>query len=1125
MVYSQSPQPIGGKGSNGIGALITAISKFPPEWALTPCVGKENLWTGWKTIKLDRTELIEAIRTQKNGKGKHTAWTGVSIVTGELSNGVMAIDFDGPLALTKYLQLSGGASYPTTKQWSSGKEGHFQILLEVPKEKWEGLKATKFFILNPAPRLELGLSAEEIAQAVGTTGEKIEQWEAGTTSSIPQAIAKKLTEIYGCSNSELCQKLEFRWNECSTLPPSIHPGTQKPYFWENDGEIAQGPDLILELMREAPTIELPQKPKPKNPTYIDVGEKNLVEILENEILPRLDAEEFYGNWVALKSSGQSLKGLCPFHEEKTGSFNVSPAEKLFKCFGCGVGGGPVQFLHQIKGGAGSPTGKEFYEVVMELADRTGVQIPDRKFQKNSDIKAAIDETSSNVIPLFPSNSSCLREAITELINAGIAGSELTEAIFSLAGRNNPQIIWRIYHEILEETERADQRLDRKADVENLLKISNRRLKLENYLHPSLAEPIKKVSDWMGVDPEAVLTHLLPITAGLINPNSRVVAKECINFKEPFLFYSGVVALSGARKTPTLDTVKAPLVKLQSVEDVKHEQALQVYEAELQALKETKGKDKGNDELPQKPKPPREFYLDNATVEAVDKVKGQQPDHGVTLIKDELSGLFASHGAYKGGKGSDKESYLSGWNGGGVKKNRAGDGSRVSLARDSLSITGGIQPDKLRELLGDFSDSQGEWARFLWYHMPMRPYKIPRDDTRYDLGDLLEGIYKKIDALPVLKLRFDKQGQTYWDDWHDAKDEQKRAETRPGLQAAIAKMPGQSVRLIGILHVLWEVASGSADVPEEIPLAIVKSGIQLAEFYLGQVTLLQSQGDADTGELAPTLQKLLEKVAESKTLTARLASQSIRDLKQTKAPKVRELFAELKAMGLAETQGTGARMILVQKVLADSKDSQKDQNPYPVDILGNNTLEVLASVDKVLTSNLQPQTYADAVFQDEKQQSVGTVDAIETFDLSPPSPELVDPISSGEDKQLREISNEVANTPTLSTQRYIEQAIESVGKTSTVDANIFESVNTFESVDSQPEEPIAPQPKKSKPEIKIGDRVVIARSDSPRYRGVKGEVIADCWGANGLEFYVRFDKKISNILQDYFPATDVMRESC
>ena len=198
----------------------------------------------------------------------------------------------------------------------------------------------------------------------------------------------------------------------------------------------------------------------------------------------------------------------------------------------------------------------------------------------------IGETNSNVIPLFPPNSSFLREALTALIKAGTAGSELTEAIFGLADGGNPQTIWRIYHEILEETERADQRLDRKKEVENLLTIGSRRLTLENYLHPSLAEPIKQLAIRMGVDPETILTFLLPIAAGLMNPNSSIVAKESINFEEPFLLYMMVAALTGDRKSPPLKVVKAPLARLQSAEDKRHAQALQHYKAEMQAIQKT-----------------------------------------------------------------------------------------------------------------------------------------------------------------------------------------------------------------------------------------------------------------------------------------------------------------------------------------------------------------------------------------------------------------------------------------------------------------------------------------------------------------------------------------------------------
>ncbi|MEG5067542.1 CHC2 zinc finger domain-containing protein, partial [Microcoleus sp. B3-A4] len=384
-MYNDSTS-ISGKVSSGSAALINAISKFPQEWALAPCVGKKNLWPNWNKAKLDRAALIQAIRSQTNHEGKKTLWTGVSIVTGPLSHGIMAVDFDGPLAWKKYLELSGDRIPPMTKHWTSGKPGHFQILLSVSPEKWENLAAVKYFILDPAPRLELGLSLEAITEAVETTVENIEQWESGTTSPIPPAIAKKLVEIYGCSGGELCQKLELRWNECSTLPPSIHPDTGKPYRWENNGEVAKCPDFILDLMREVLEIEIPHKPKPENPTYIDADRKSLVDIYENEILPRLDAEEFYGSYLKLKSAGKNLKALCPFHAEKTASFSVTPSEKTFHCFGCGTGGGPVQFLYQLNGGTGSPTGKDFYGVVMELADRVGVRMPDRKFQQNPESK-------------------------------------------------------------------------------------------------------------------------------------------------------------------------------------------------------------------------------------------------------------------------------------------------------------------------------------------------------------------------------------------------------------------------------------------------------------------------------------------------------------------------------------------------------------------------------------------------------------------------------------------------------------------------------------------------------------------------------------------------------------------
>src|SRR5919202_1326015 len=387
-------------------ALITAIRELPQEWALTPCVGKRNFWPRWGRERLDRQQLIEAVAAQTNHKGEPCAWTGVSLVTGPLSNGVMAIDFDGPLALQKYCELSGGQLPPTTKRWTSGKPGHFQILLSVPPENWEGLKPIK---------LEL-------------------------------------------DNNE---KLELRWNQCSTLPPSVHPDTEKPYFWKNDGAIAECPDFILDLMRETLAVELSKKPIAQNTIYIDV-KKSLVDILENEILPRLDAEEFYGNWVALKPSGKNLKGLCPFHEEKTPSFTVTPSEKIFHCFGCGAGGGSVQFLHQIKGGSGSPTGNEFAEVVRELAGRVGIQMPDSQQPRTQNSLPKTHYPKPNNLLKHPANYIPEPAPATEIIERAdsLIDEELTptnQIIGAIAAAKQAGLSPRDFREILSERQ-AEQNL-------------------------------------------------------------------------------------------------------------------------------------------------------------------------------------------------------------------------------------------------------------------------------------------------------------------------------------------------------------------------------------------------------------------------------------------------------------------------------------------------------------------------------------------------------------------------------------------------------------------------------------------------------------------------------------------
>ena len=71
--------------------------------------------------------------------------------------------------------------------------------------------------------------------------------------------------------------------------------------------------------------------------------------LLDEIKVKNDIVDVISGYVALKRSGRSYFGICPFHNEKSPSFAVSPDKQIFHCFGCGVGGNVFHFVSKIEG--------------------------------------------------------------------------------------------------------------------------------------------------------------------------------------------------------------------------------------------------------------------------------------------------------------------------------------------------------------------------------------------------------------------------------------------------------------------------------------------------------------------------------------------------------------------------------------------------------------------------------------------------------------------------------------------------------------------------------------------------------------------------------------------------------
>ncbi|MGD8681120.1 MAG: DNA primase, partial [Lysobacterales bacterium] len=87
-----------------------------------------------------------------------------------------------------------------------------------------------------------------------------------------------------------------------------------------------------------------------------------------ELLGRVDIVEIIERRVPLKRAGREFQARCPFHEEKTASFTVSPQKQFYHCFGCGAHGSAIGFLMNYEG-------LEFVDAVEELARHVGLQVP------------------------------------------------------------------------------------------------------------------------------------------------------------------------------------------------------------------------------------------------------------------------------------------------------------------------------------------------------------------------------------------------------------------------------------------------------------------------------------------------------------------------------------------------------------------------------------------------------------------------------------------------------------------------------------------------------------------------------------------------------------------------------
>ena len=100
------------------------------------------------------------------------------------------------------------------------------------------------------------------------------------------------------------------------------------------------------------------------------------EELVEEVRQKNDIVDVISGYVRIKKKGSNYVGLCPFHNEKTGSFMVSRNKQIYKCFGCGAGGNVFTFVMEYEN-------YTFVEAMKQLAERAGVKLPEAEYDENA----------------------------------------------------------------------------------------------------------------------------------------------------------------------------------------------------------------------------------------------------------------------------------------------------------------------------------------------------------------------------------------------------------------------------------------------------------------------------------------------------------------------------------------------------------------------------------------------------------------------------------------------------------------------------------------------------------------------------------------------------------------------
>lgn len=410
---------------------------FPADWAMVPVAGKSTYVKGWTKIALDRDKLELEYRMS-------SAYRGLGVVTGGFSNGLIALDIDGPTADERYKELAGEEyrSFGQEETWTvtSGREGRRQIFYRVP----DSLVA------------ELTHVKKVIRRVDGS-------WHLGAGDPLNK------DQLEQAEQDSKYQELVLRFNSCqSVLPGSPHPITKKAYWFANDcREVALAPSWIIDVLMQyrepvgflsnAALAAIREdldavKGDTKNSTNQMRGwffntsgaYKKLIDEQKLEELVFTPERFPLGFDWKDKGDGVHRQNYCPWHGGESGtSFQYNAETGCWFCHAEGVGGDPVDFIHKSRMDdiqAPRPIGMDLEIILRELSDGLGIDfetINTQKTQEQLGLRCSPEELLDKAAEIIRNKRNPIVQelAISDLITQSGLYSYRPKQLISMVRRN------------------------------------------------------------------------------------------------------------------------------------------------------------------------------------------------------------------------------------------------------------------------------------------------------------------------------------------------------------------------------------------------------------------------------------------------------------------------------------------------------------------------------------------------------------------------------------------------------------------------------------------------------------------------------------------------------------------